>query len=304
MSVSEPALAATTIDATPVARRPGTLSRAGLGLFAAVTIAGCATTAPRQETSHWTPQPASAEELQAIAAITATGRAIHRQDQFVWHASDAYVVATHHRPAPPGSSYAVTELDGHVRVSFLAEEHGRLRVRGDVEMGRSAPEVTLDPVREPDEGERVQVRARETALAAAPNVCEGPRNTVVLPVEGGALDVFVLAASSNPAVVPVGGHARVRVSADGATVLELEPYSKTCISFDTREQDGAHGTRTAALMATLVLSNLPSPTHVYTSLTYPWPIMLASDTHLWEVADGRIVALEPSSKDGGKPSTP
>lgn len=304
MTVSEPALAATTIDAAPAARRPGALSRAVLGLFAALAIAGCATTAPQQQASHWTPQPASAEELQAIAAITATGHAIHRQDQFVWHASDAYVVATHHRPAPPGSSYAVTERDGHVRVSFLAEEHGRLRVLGDVEMGRSAPEVTLDPAREPDEGERVQVRARETALAAAANVCEGPRNTVVLPVEGGALDVFVLAASSNAAVVPVGGHARVRVSADGATVLALEPYSKTCISFDTREQDGAHGTRTAALMATLVLSNLPSPAHVYTSLTYPWPIMLASDTHLWKVADGRIVAVEPSSKDGGQPSTP
>ncbi len=41
-------------------------------------------------------------------------------------------------------------------------------------------------------------------------------------------------------------------------------------------------------MATLVLSELPAPTHVYTSLTCPWPIMLASKTHLWRVADGRV----------------
>lgn len=33
--------------------------------------------------------------------------------------------------------------------------------------------------------------------------------------------------------------------------------------------------------------------HVCTSLIYPWPIMLASDTHRCEVAHGRIVAVEP-----------
>ena len=126
-----------------------------------------------------------AEELQAIATITATGREIHRQDQFVWHASDSYGVALDHRAPPPGGSYAVTERDGVVRVAFLAEVGGRLRVLADVDMSHSAPAVTLDPAREPEDGERAQVRARTTALAATPNICEGDRNTVVLPVDGG-----------------------------------------------------------------------------------------------------------------------
>lgn len=275
--------ASTAVDAA------GRILRRSLGAVFAIALAGCATTAPPQ--GEWKPQPASPEELQAIAVITATGRAIHRQDQFVWHASDAYATAVDHRPAPPGASYAVIERDGLVRVSFLAEEHGRLRVVADVDMSHSAPAVTLDPAREPDDDEVRQVRARATALAAAPNVCEGARNTVVLPVEGGAMDVYVLAASSDSAIVPLGGHARVRVSADGGSVLAFEPYSKSCLDMDTRE-GGPGGSRLSALMATLVLSDLPAPTHVYTSLTYPWPIMLASKTHLWKVADGRITTVE------------
>lgn len=262
-----------------------TVLRCGLGALLAITITGCATSPPPRA-SNWNPQPASPEELQAIAAITKTGRAIHRMDQFVWHAADALAVAAPDRLVPPGSGYAVTELDGVVRVSFLGEEHGRLHVIADVDMSHSSPTVTLDPAREPDDGERRQMRASATALAAAPNVCEGLRNTVVLPVDGGAMDVYVLAASKDPAIVPLGGHARVRVSADGTGVLAFEPYSKACLDFDTDRQPSKG--RLDTLMATLVLSDLPAPTHVYTSLTYPWPILLASKTHLWKVADGRI----------------
>jgi hypothetical protein len=272
------------------------------GAVLAALIAGCATPLPPRE-SAWHPQPASPEELQAIATITATGRAIHRQDQFVWHASDAYAIASNHRPAPPGSSYAVTERDGLVRVSVLAEEHRRLHVLADVDMGVSAPAVTLDPAREPDEDERRQARARATALAAAPNVCGGARNTVVLPVEGGAMDVYVIAANNDAAIVPLGGHARVRVSADGGSVLAFEPYSKACLDFDTEKKVPSGGRRTT-LMSTIVLSDLPAPTHVYTSLTFPWPIMLASKTHLWKVADGRITAVDPTQKDDAKPAMP
>ena len=287
-------------DCTAAARATGSILRCCLGVLLATLAASCATSVPPRE-SAWRPQPASPEELRAIAAITATGRAIHRMDQFVWHASDALLVAFDHRPAPPGSNYAVTERDGVVRVSFLAEENGRLRVLADIDMSHSAPMVALDPAREPDDGERRQMRARATALAAAPDVCEGARNTVVLPVDGGAMDVYVLAASSDPAIVPLGGHARVRVSADGAGVLAFEPYSKVCLDFDTNEKNPSGG-RLRALMASIVLSDLPAPTHVYTSLTYPWPIMLASRTHLWRVADGHIT--DESRVKGVEPSTP
>jgi len=295
MSTMSACKSITSPTGTRIVRRSTVIALAAL-------IAGCATSTPPRE-SGWHPQPASPQELQAIAAITETGRAIHRQDQFVWHASDAYATAVDHRPAPPGSSYAGTEGDGRGRVSFLAEDRGRLRVLADVEMGVSAPVVTLDPAREPDEDERRQVRARATALAAAPNPCGGARNTVVLPVEGGAMDVYVLAANGNAAIVPLGGHARVRVSADGAGMLAFEPYSKACLDFDTEEKMPSGG-RLTTLMATIVLSDLPAPTHVYTSLTFPWPIMLASKTHLWKVADGRITAVDPTQKDGAKPATP
>ncbi|MBA8888652.1 hypothetical protein FHW12_002885 [Dokdonella fugitiva] len=267
---------------------------AAIMMASILAAGGCATQAPTAKHSDWNPRPASAEEQQAIDAITRVGREIHRQDQFVWHAADAYGVARGDAPAPRDGGYVVTEHEGVVRVAFLAGTDDALRVLADVDMSHSSPTVALAPARAPDERERVQMRARATALAAAANVCGGPRNTVILPGADGTMDVYVLAASSDSNIVPVGGHARVAVSADGRTVLALEPYSKACLSFDTRQP----GLR--VLMTSIVLSDLPAPTHVYTSLTYPWELMLPSKTHLWKVADGRVTAIVNDAHDGTK----
>ena len=69
--------------------------RRSTAIALAALIAGCATSTPPRE-SGWHPQPASPQELQAIAAITETGRAIHRQDQFVWHDTRADRRAARH----------------------------------------------------------------------------------------------------------------------------------------------------------------------------------------------------------------
>jgi hypothetical protein len=128
-------------------------------------------------------------------------------------------------------------------------------------------------------------RARQTALRSANNPCNGALNTATLPAEGGAWDIYVLAASNQTHIVPMGGHSRVRVSADGSTVVAIEPYSKTCMNMDDS------GPNTIMLMASHIVSDLPAPTHVFLSLTFPTPMILATKTHLWRVANGSIVAV-------------
>jgi len=261
-------------------------SRVSTALIVAI-LAACATDAGKKR-PKWHPQPATSAELAEIAHIEATGREIYRLDQLVWHASDALAFAGALDHPAAGTGYAVSDTAAGARVAFLLEDGQDIRLLADVDMADAAhPKVERSSARPLDEDEIAKFRARQTALKAAPNLCEGPRNTVVLPVAGGAWDVYVLAASKQGSIVPMGGHARLRVSAEGTSVLALEPYSKTCINMNTE------GQKMIALMVTHVVSDLPAPTHVFLSLTYPKTMMVATHSHLWRVADGSIVAVPP-----------
>ena len=254
--------------------------------FGLACVAGCAEQ-PAKTQTKWTPVPANTEELVEVRQIEATGREIYRQDQLAWHASDALAAATVQAGMQrTHAGWVITHAQDVELVAFIAEEGTSLRHVADVFMSDgTAPRVDLQPSRALSDTERAMFRARQTALRRANNVCNGSFNTAILPAADGAWDVFVLTASSNVHVVPLGGHSRVRVSSDGSTVIAIEPYSKSCMTMD----DGGPGTIT--LMVTHLVSNLPAPTHVFLSLTYPKPIMLVTKTHLWRVADGSIVAV-------------
>lgn len=255
--------------------------RLNLLVLGLACVVGCAERSAKPQL-NWTPVSASAEELVEVRKIEAIGREIYRQDQLAWHASDALAQAGLREKA----GWIVTLIDGTNTLVVIDGGGASLRHVADVKMVVGGqPQVDIHPTRALSDVERSMYRARETALAHANNICDGALNTAILPADGGAWDVFVLAASSNAHLVPLGGHSRVRVSADGSTVIEIEPYSKSCMNMD----DSAPGT--VMLMASHIVSNLPAPTHVFLSLTYPKPIMLATKSHLWRVADGSIVAV-------------
>lgn len=259
------------------------LSAAALALI----IAGCAQppAKPVRAESKWETVPPTPVELAEIAKIEAVGHEIYRQDQLAWHASDA-LLAQHPKVRPAKDGWVITnEADGS-RVTFI-EQASTIRIIGDVIMPADGPpRVTLDPARTLDDTELRMFHARQTALHAAKNVCGGPMNTTIVPSDDGNWDVYVLAATPQPNVVPLGGHSRVRVSADGLTAITVEPYSKSCMMMDISSP------KVIELVASHIVSELPAPTHVFLSLTYPKPIDLATRTHFWRVADGRITTIK------------
>lgn len=254
-------------------------------LALALPIAGCVTQ-PAKGVAKWSPLPASPMELAEIARIEAIGHEIYRQDQLAWHATDALAAGGNARPETKGTNgWVITNLPHAAQVTFIIDDGIGLRVFADVVMPNDGePQISLSP-RVLSKTEVAMFRARETAIRSANNVCGGTLNSAILPADSGEWDVYVLAATTQPHVVPMGGHSRVRVSADGTLVRAIEPYSKTCLNMDDS------GKNLAALMATHIVSDLPAPTHVFLSLTYPMPIMLATRTHLWRIERGNVLAL-------------
>lgn len=261
--------------------------RSGLCLLMfALALAGCATP-PAKAPPKVEFRPASPEEMKQIERIEAVGREIYRLDQLAWHATDALQAKA--PPIAPGSSggWVITNTREGPVVTFVESNGGALSVFADVMMRDGVPpDVHIRPERALSALEAAMFHARTTALGAAQNICGGARNTVVLPAETGGWDVYVLAASSQANILPLGGHARVHVSTDGMTALDVEPYSKSCLDMDISAPN------LVDVMATHIVSDLPAPTHVFLSLTYPKPIVLATRNHLWKIDAGRITTID------------
>jgi len=91
----------------------------------------------------------------------------------------------------------------------------------------------------------------------------------------------VLAATTNPKAVLLGGHHRLTISANGHEVLEKRAFSNTCL---TLKKDAA----VAALYATHVLDPYPVETHVFASLLHHVPIYIGTENGMF-VVEGKAI---------------
>jgi hypothetical protein len=258
-----------------------------LVLAFAAFAAGCAD-GPAKSWGKWKPTPATNPELDEIARIEAIGRDIYRQDQLAQRATAALIANGKHMPYPDAGGWIITGPADDVRAALIVEEGRDTRLVADVTMAKdTAPQVVIAPARALTDAESAMFRARETALRSDFDICATDFATAIEPTDAGAWNVFVYAISSKPNVIPLGRHSRYTVSADGNTVVSSEVYSMACIGMD----DSADNL--VVLMENRVVSDMPAPIHVFLSLTYPRPIMLATRGHLWRIANGKITAEVP-----------
>ena len=85
--------------------------------------------------------------------------------------------------------------------------------------------------------------------------------------------------------IPVGGHYRVSVTADGRTVTHRDALSASCITVP--QPDPTQG-ELAAVFVTHVVSPTPVETHVFLQLQARKAMMVAAGDHIWSIVDGRI----------------
>ncbi len=135
-------------------------------------------------------------------------------------------------------------------------------------------------------------KARQLAASSDFRPCTPNYNTVVIPYvdsveEFKGFIVYLLASTTDPESVQIGGHYRVKVSLSGDKITEVKPFSNSClVSKKTK--------RTAALVVSHILSETPEETHVFLSLQHEMPIYVTTIANdlAWSVDGNEIKIMD------------
>lgn len=224
------------------------------------------------------------------AKIIAMGQEIHTQDRAAWVATDVLTAALSADQLASVRGWIVTGEGSDRTVRFLTEGPDGLRAGWDVGVcgGRPGPlTVVEDPILTLTE--HAAFEARRTAGANVGPLRCGPRaNSVVArdPDSDGWL-VWLLTAPTSNASLPVGGHYRFQISADGRQVLRRDQLSNSCLDLSRTPPAGPDG-QPGALMVSQIVSSGPVETHVFLSLQSGLPIYVVAGTKLFAVEGARI----------------
>jgi hypothetical protein len=232
-------------------------------------------------------QPIRAFDLRTLEQL---GQAIHRQDVTAAKATDALLKVV---PDPGRAGiigWVVTERSSGDVVRFVRRAERGIAPAYEVEVPqRGSPvvkPVSGDGVLTADERARFAAERRRRAASSAP--------------VGGATTLWCFETPSktggwfgswrpSPAAgaVPVGGHVRFSISADGSTVKRRDELSTSCLVIDPRQGVPA-GAQPVGVVASHVVSPTPVETHVFLRLLYRMPVYVQAGGRLWKVSDGRI----------------
>ena len=255
-------------------------------IFTVLAVALSAT-GPVLAQSERSPDPVPITEW-SRDKIIAMGQEIHRQDVASRVATDA-LMAKFQRTPPSGLAGWIVVPDGrHQKVRFLKTEDDVVVAGWDVVVsnGRGGEVVEVaDGTLTPEE--QARFRARMTAASNIGRLrCSPTMNAVVAddPDSDGWL-VWLLTSTTDANVVPMGGHYRFLVSADGTTVQQRDMLSNSCLPMSRTVPQGG---QIAALNVSQIVSDAPVETHVFLSLQQRLPIYVIADDKLFEVNGARI----------------
>lgn len=255
-----------------------------------------------------TPVPLSAEaapekSLQLIrefdlATLGRIGREIYRHDQIAWHGTDAVFeqVGQAKMTEERCCGWVVDTSGDEPLLRFVRKTGEGEEAAYDVRFPKDGKPVVSTPEnRALTEHQKASRRAFSVATMGFAEKrmpicrCRGSYNFVVLddPTGPGFL-VYLLRPKDEDAVIPVGGHYRISVSADGRTVMQIDRLWRTCMTLDKRDGLPAGAEMVAASMSHVV-SPSPLETHVFLSLQEKLPFyVITNDGRTWRVADGAI----------------
>jgi hypothetical protein len=237
--------------------------------------------------SEESPEPLfyTPEQIQKLQFSEQAGYFIWIKDSLAWTATDKVREEIDLSKIENPQGWLVhLDPEGNHRVSFYrSTRDGQILSFADVFYNDSF-EISgfeANPKRTVTEEEKTMLEALSSAGNSITEACSENLNSVVLEDDAG-WNVFFLTPPTEPAVIPIGGAQRILVSRDGMTVLEQESYSKSCMHLQPQGED-VH-----ALMMTHIVDEIPSPVHVFTSLSYDYPLYIATSLGLWRIVDGDI----------------
>ncbi len=261
-------------------------------ILAAGVLTGTLALPPSLQAQDRAPEPVRIEEW-SQARVTEMGAAIFEQDRAAWVATDA-LLAHLNGAAPAGLRGWIVVKDGaDQRVRFVRMDGETLKPGWDILVrdGRAGPvDVVTDG--ELTVVEQAQFRARTTAAENIGRLrCSPQLNAVVLddPQSDGWL-VWLLTSTSDAGVIPMGGHYRFQISADGASVVRRDMLSNSCLNMPRPRADDRG--EPAAVVVSQIVSDGPVETHVFLSMQNRLPVYVVAGDNLFEVNGPRIRKVE------------
>lgn len=229
-----------------------------------------------------------------VAEAEKLGRVIFEYDRAAWVATDLLV--EHIGPELEGrvSGWIVEEAEnarGDERVLFYRGSNGLFAPAYsiDVQNGKAiassyrahAENDALTPM------QSAMIKARETGVKAGASGCASSYNTVVIPDASIGYLVYVLAATTDPDAIVIGGHLRHDIDAAGENVVGFRKFTNSCITL--RRPPRASGQTLVALMVSQVLTPYPTEIHVWASLLHEADLfVLTGEKSMWKVSGGKI----------------
>lgn len=231
-----------------------------------------------------------------LATIEKLGRAMYDQDQEAWRATDL-LEARYKRDdlrARGLAGWIVDSFPDRDVVRFVRAADAGPEPFYDVTFPKNGQPVLSEPAEHAfSPEERAQYDARTLALKSVELKCSDTYNTVVLkdPEKPGWL-VWVMAATTNPDTVIVGGHTRFTVSADGKTLLARDKLSKSCGGFSKKDLSGD-------FVTTEIVSLLPVESYVFASLSYRMVLRVETrDGAMWKINADMITPIDVDMEGG------
>ena len=259
-------------------------------LFAALSLASAA------QAAHDAP-PAQVEAW-PLMQTGAVGTSIFFQDRAAARATDALLARFGGKPPEGLIGWIVVENGEDQLVRFLVGDPAAPRPGYDIlvdKNGRAGAVIQAIEAALPDD-HLVRFIARNTAGAGIGALrCAARYNAVVLddPDSGGWL-VWLLASTTDANKVPMGGHYRFHVSANGRTVEKREQLSGGCLDVD-RRQSGQNG-QPVGVVTNVIVAPQPLEIHVFLSLLNRLPIYVMAGDKLWAVQGAMIREVDTSKK--------
>lgn len=256
-------------------------------------LAACASNSGVGEPKRDASKPLNHQEKAYVAQAEADGRLMYEKDIRAAHASDLLLNKVSPTDYPNFVGWVTYPNAEDYTVSFYERVGDRFTVIADVIYEESGEEkIDLAPDRDLSENEISMIKARISALESGVNSCSDRFNTVVLPAKDSEMwDVYVLAATTDPDVMQVGGHAKITVSKATSEVLGTVPLSKSCLALDKSGKDLPEGASVQAMTVSHIVSPMPVAIHPYLNLLHGINLAVITERGIWMVADGEMELL-------------
>ncbi|MFT3782569.1 MAG: hypothetical protein QM790_11195 [Nibricoccus sp.] len=287
---------------------------AGAALACAVeAFAESAPSADHSATTEKKPEFPAIREFD-VETLARLGREIYRHDQLAWHATDALFaqISPAAFQSDGGCGWVVDTSGPQPLVRFVRKPRMAAIEEAAYDItfpGGGKPVVTVPTDRTLTPHQIACRAAYRTAVGPFERrqfpLCRVPRgsyNYVVLDDPSGlGLLVYLLRPKDTDDAVPVGGHYRISVSADGKTLKQLDRLSASCIALDKRGKEAPEGSKIVAHVTSHIVSNTPVETHVFVALQDKIQLnVVTPDGRIWDVSNGRIIQINTEHAEEGK----